>query len=168
MVKHQRRSGRVKRRQPRCRQFESFGPEFFFIIIFFFALYIMKKNYFCNRKHFLSLKKRNRLKIEGNVGTAFDLSFLSSLIFSDPIEIRLGSVSVLQYLKIWSNAHGLPRNWHQTDIFNNVNGVCFPVTLMWKKCICNGVSFIKCAWCEVTLCFKCFYDEYHLKSCKKQ
>ena len=36
----------------------------------------------------------NHLKIEGNVGTAFDLSFLCLLIFSDPIEIRLGSVSV--------------------------------------------------------------------------
>jgi hypothetical protein len=39
-------------------------------------------------------KKRNCLKIERNVGTAVDLSFLSLLIFLDPIEIRLGSVSV--------------------------------------------------------------------------
>jgi hypothetical protein len=33
-------------------------------------------------------------EIEGNVGPAVDISFLSLLIFSDPIEIRLGSVSV--------------------------------------------------------------------------
>jgi hypothetical protein len=51
-------------------------------------------------------------------------------------------------------------------IFNTVNEVCFPVTLMRNKCICNGVPFIKCAWCEVTLCFKCFYNEYHPKSWK--
>jgi hypothetical protein len=54
------------------------------------------------------------------------------------------------------------------SIFNNVNEACFHMTLTRKKCICNGVPFIKCAWCEVTLCFKCFYDEYHQKSCKKQ
>jgi len=34
--------------------------------------------------------------MEGNVGTAFDLSFLSLLIFSDPTEIRLGSNSVFK------------------------------------------------------------------------
>jgi hypothetical protein len=55
----------------------------------------MKKNYFCNRKHFKGVfKKMNCLKIEGNVGTAFHLSFLSFFIFSDPIEIKLGSVSL--------------------------------------------------------------------------
>jgi len=70
-----------------------FWPEFFYYYIFC-TLY-NEKNYFCNRKHFLRFfKKRNCLKIEGNVGTAFVLSFLSLLIFSDPIEIRLGSVSV--------------------------------------------------------------------------
>jgi len=54
-----------------------------------------KKNYFCNRKYFFKgFLKINRLKIEGNVGTTFDLSFLSLLIFLDPIEIRLGNVSV--------------------------------------------------------------------------
>jgi len=45
--------------------------------------------------------QRNRLKIEGNVGTAFDLSFLSLLIFSDLIEIRLGSVSVFDIKQIY-------------------------------------------------------------------
>jgi hypothetical protein len=55
----------------------------------------MKSIFFCNRKPFLRFfRKRNRLKIEGNVGTAFDFSFLSVLIISDPTEIRLGSVSV--------------------------------------------------------------------------
>jgi hypothetical protein len=52
------------------------------------------------------------------------------------------------------------------SVFNNINEVCFPVTLTRKKCICNGVPFIKCSWCEVTLCLKCFYDRYHPKSCK--
>ena len=74
-----------------------FWPEFIIIIIIiiFFCTLYNEKNYFSNRKHFLRFfKKRSHLKIEGNVGTAFDLSFLSLLIFSDPIEIRLGSVSV--------------------------------------------------------------------------
>ena len=76
MSKRQRRRVSVQRRRPRCRRFESFGWNFFII---FFALCIMEK-----------IVK----KIEGNVGTAFDLSFPSLLIFSDPIEIRLGSVTV--------------------------------------------------------------------------
>jgi len=55
----------------------------------------MKKIIFAIENGFLRFfKNRNRLKIEGNVGTAFNLSFLSLLIYLDPIEIRLGSVSV--------------------------------------------------------------------------
>ena len=39
MSKLQRRSSRVQRRRPRCRQFESFGRIIIIIIIIFFALY---------------------------------------------------------------------------------------------------------------------------------
>jgi len=106
----------------------------------------MKKIIFAIENIFkVFFKKRNSLKIEGNVGTAFDLSFLSLLIFLDPIEIRLGSISVFNS-KTFKTGLALPS----------------------ASCIYNGVPFIKCAWCEVTLCFKCFYDEYHPKSCKKQ
>jgi len=117
-----------------------FGQNFFIII--FFVLRIMKKILFAI-KNIVKVFKKNRLKIEGNVGTAFHLSFLSLLIFSDPIE--MGAFLCLT-VKPSKPVLALPS----------------------AKCICNGVPFIKCAWCEITLCFKCFYDEYHPKSCKKQ
>jgi len=44
--------------------------------------------------------------MEGNVGTAFELSFLSLLIFSDPTEIRLGSVAVFN-IKTFKTGFGV-------------------------------------------------------------
>ena len=38
--------------------------------------------------------------------------------------------------------------------FQNVNEVGFPLSLIKRKCNCNGVPFIKCAWCGLPLCFK--------------
>ena len=43
MSKHQRRSGRVQRRRPRWRRFESFGRIFFYYYYIFFAPRITKK-----------------------------------------------------------------------------------------------------------------------------
>jgi len=40
------------------------------------------------------------------------------------------------------------------QFFKNVNKVCFPLSLTKCKCNCNGVPFIKCAWCGLSLCFK--------------
>jgi hypothetical protein len=45
MPKRQRRSSRVQRRQPRCRLFESFGRNFFIIIIFLCNLYNEKESF---------------------------------------------------------------------------------------------------------------------------
>ena len=38
--------------------------------------------------------------------------------------------------------------------FQNVNEICFPLSLIKRKCNCNGVPFIRCAWCGLPLCFK--------------
>lgn len=51
-------------------------------------------------------------------------------------------------------------------IFLNVNEVCFPISLLKKKCICEKVGFIKCAWCESVLCFTCFFDLNHPIVCE--
>lgn len=53
----------------------------------------------------------------------------------------------------------------EKPLFQNVNEVCFPLSLTKTKCFCGGVNFIQCALCQSTLCFKCFYDEYHPKKC---
>lgn len=50
-------------------------------------------------------------------------------------------------------------------IFSNLNDICFPVTIAKQNCACKEISFIKCAWCAICFCFKCFYDEYHPKNC---
>jgi len=55
----------------------------------------------------------------------------------------------------------------ERSIFLNINAVCFPVNLLKKHCVCREVSFIKCAWCEISLCFTCFYDKYHSTSCSR-
>lgn len=55
----------------------------------------------------------------------------------------------------------------ERSIFLNVDDVCFPLTNLKKPCSCQlkDVCFIQCAWCKSTLCFKCFYDDYHAKIC---
>lgn len=55
----------------------------------------------------------------------------------------------------------------ERPFFLNVNTVCFSVTLLKRNCACGNVSFIKCAWCEVKICFTCFYDKYHSNICKR-
>ena len=42
------------------------------------------------------------------------------------------------------------------------------VSLTKKQCACKDVSFIKCSWCEQTLCFTCFYDKYHPNNCNPE
>ena len=32
--------------------------------------------------------------------------------------------------------------------------------------VCSGVTFVQCAWCKSTLCFVCFFDNYHLEMCE--
>ncbi|XP_067212474.1 uncharacterized protein [Linepithema humile] len=51
-------------------------------------------------------------------------------------------------------------------IFLNVTEVCFPTSLLGKKCTCEKVAFVKCSWCKSVLCFICFFDRYHPKVCK--
>lgn len=53
----------------------------------------------------------------------------------------------------------------ERTIFQNVNEVCFPVSLLLEKCTCAQVGFMKCAWCKHTLCFTCFYDNNHSTVC---
>ncbi|XP_070171198.1 uncharacterized protein [Polyergus mexicanus] len=55
----------------------------------------------------------------------------------------------------------------ERSIFSNVNNVCFPSTLLKKHCACRDASFVKCAWCEKSLCFTCFYDKFHPNNCKR-
>jgi len=63
MSKRQWQSGRVQRRRPQCSRFESFDQNFLLLLLYFFALCIMRK-IICNRKHFLRFfKNRNRLKM---------------------------------------------------------------------------------------------------------
>lgn len=52
------------------------------------------------------------------------------------------------------------------SIFLNVNEVCFPTSLLKTKCACQKVGFVKCSWCEIVLCFNCFFYVYHPKVCK--
>ena len=53
----------------------------------------------------------------------------------------------------------------ERSFFLNVNDVCFPPSVLKKHCACKNASFIKCSWCEQTLCFTCFYDKYHPNNC---
>ncbi|XP_046476181.1 uncharacterized protein [Neodiprion pinetum] len=53
----------------------------------------------------------------------------------------------------------------EREIFMNVNQLCFSIKNLKTKCNCNNNSFIKCAVCDKTLCFKCFYDDYHPNEC---
>ena len=50
------------------------------------------------------------------------------------------------------------------DVFTNVKEVCFPIKRL-QKCSCGSIHFAKCSWCRETLCFRCFYDEYHPSRC---
>ncbi|XP_077279989.1 uncharacterized protein LOC143907229 [Temnothorax americanus] len=52
--------------------------------------------------------------------------------------------------------------------FSNVNEICFPIMLGKQNCsVCKEISFIRCAWCMIYLCFKCFYDNYHVGHCER-
>src|SRR5258706_11060212 len=53
------------------------------------------------------------------------------------------------------------------EVFVNVNQVCFPTGILKakNKCSCGKAVFIRCARCQLTYCFPCFYDEYHSKTC---
>ncbi|XP_071573952.1 uncharacterized protein [Temnothorax nylanderi] len=53
----------------------------------------------------------------------------------------------------------------ERPIFLNMNDICFPITVVKKLCICKSVGFIQCAHCKKILCFECFYDKYHPKTC---
>ncbi|XP_025160571.1 uncharacterized protein LOC112589900 [Harpegnathos saltator] len=53
----------------------------------------------------------------------------------------------------------------ERNFFSNVNDICFPPTIAKQKCPCTEISFIKCAWCAICFCFKCFYDIYHPNKC---
>ena len=37
-----------------------------------------------------------------------------------------------------------------------------------KHCACKDVSFLKCSWCEQTLCFTCYYDKYQPNNCNPE
>ena len=56
----------------------------------------------------------------------------------------------------------------ERSIFKNVNEVCFPDSINETKCkdCVHEMSFLLCAWCNEPLCFTCFYDKYHPRSCK--
>lgn len=50
--------------------------------------------------------------------------------------------------------------------FKNVKEVCFPKTILTEKCIsCDKKAFIQCAVCREYICFVCFYDACHTKTC---
>lgn len=53
----------------------------------------------------------------------------------------------------------------ERPIFLNMNELCFPAIVIKRKCFCKNVGFIKCAHCNVILCFQCFYDAYHPNIC---
>ncbi|XP_032673519.1 uncharacterized protein LOC116845214 [Odontomachus brunneus] len=57
---------------------------------------------------------------------------------------------------------------NERTFFKNVNEVCFPDSVNKTNCTdcAHEMSMIVCAWCNELLCFKCFYDKYHPKSCK--
>ena len=38
-------------------------------------------------------------------------------------------------------------------------------SVLKKHCACKNALFIKCSWCEQTMCFTCFYDKYHPNNC---
>lgn len=54
------------------------------------------------------------------------------------------------------------------EIFKNVKKVCFPEKPFKIKCQnCDYfLAFIKCSWCRTSLCFRCFYDDYHPNNCQ--
>lgn len=53
------------------------------------------------------------------------------------------------------------------DIFWNVKDVCFPERPPKSKCSdCDSTSFARCSWCRHFVCFVCYYDKYHPKSCE--
>ena len=40
---------------------------------------------------------------------------------------------------------------------------CFKFDQDFRKCaLCEGVCFLKCGWCQASLCFQHFFEEYHL------
>lgn len=49
--------------------------------------------------------------------------------------------------------------------FHTVNDICFPKAVNLNPCTCKKVAFIKCARCNLQLCFTCFYDCYHPSTC---
>jgi len=83
MSKRQRRSVRVKGRGPRCRRFESFG-RMFLLLLCLFAHCITKKNIFAIENIFKGFfLKRTRLKIEGNVETAFEVTLCFKCFYGE-------------------------------------------------------------------------------------
>ena len=42
----------------------------------------------------------------------------------------------------------------QNTMSNNIDDV------RNAKCSCKNMAFIKCSYCELYLCFSCFYDAY--------
>ena len=74
---------------------------------------------------------------------------LSSPIFRDMIEYAWYASKLTQH----------------REVFMNVKQVCFPERPCKTKCKCNNIGFIKCSWCQIYLCFSCFYDQYHPDKC---
>ena len=53
-------------------------------------------------------------------------------------------------------------------VFRNVKQICFPKKPQASFCKCKRfIIFIKCSWCQESLCFPCFYDEYPPEKCNK-
>ncbi|KAJ8678390.1 hypothetical protein QAD02_014177 [Eretmocerus hayati] len=57
------------------------------------------------------------------------------------------------------------------ETFFNVNQVCFSECCARKVCQvrdCESLGFMQCSWCQLYLCFSCFYDTYHPQSCSRK
>ncbi|KAJ8685964.1 hypothetical protein QAD02_021757 [Eretmocerus hayati] len=57
------------------------------------------------------------------------------------------------------------------ETFFNVNQVCFSECCARKVCQvrdCGSLGFMQCSWCQLYLCFSCFYDSYHPQSCSRK
>lgn len=50
--------------------------------------------------------------------------------------------------------------------YTNVKQICFEMShMICCTDSCGKLAFIKCSWCDQTLCFDCFYHDYHLMYC---
>lgn len=76
---------------------------------------------------------------------------------------QLGAEIFREMIKYsWYKA-GLIKN--NRKYFKNVKDVCF--SFKKRNCDkCEDITFIQCSRCEKTLCFACFYLDYHLYECE--